>query len=325
MNERIITVDDIMLIELLIKTSNSINNLYQKLIDLDITGNKNSEEYKKIVDYLKIAISRENDIYENSKIDAKKASELVSFIIETRIYNKIYDDIESVMVDKCEYSSIRRIINILNSKVKKETDLFGVFDTYCEYEKEYISDLQNTLYLTNVVEDNLKLDLLSGIITFNEEEINLSKDSFEKKDLIKMKYAFSYINKELEEDLLKCFFTPYNISSNNVKLISLTMNISDELVSNVKRNYLTKIAIKEIYKLLSNENNKSLLRRKSVIRSIFMLMDDETLGDINDFFNQIVMNNAYLNKLDNSDSKKIIEKCFINTYIDKNKQMILKI
>ena len=50
----------------IIQITTSIETLYKKLFILEINGQKDTEEYKKTMDYLSIALDVEDNVYEEN-------------------------------------------------------------------------------------------------------------------------------------------------------------------------------------------------------------------------------------------------------------------
>ena len=319
---KMFTMDDLYLTEKLLKVSNSIYNLFNILCDLDIKGKKDNDEYKKNLDYLKIALSVENDLYKNNHLNSDRCNEIIEFIIMSMLPRKMIDDFEALSLFKFDNSTTRRIINALNKKKIMVYDEIGKIFSENEYEDRYIEDLQDILFVNNLIRSYILEDLINAIIVFNEEELQKEENANYRDCLIRMKYFIAYIYKENGEDLLKREFNPYDRILDNTKMYAFATKLNSNDLADIKREFLSKLAIKQIYKILSTNIHEKILIRKSILRASFMLMNDEILFDINEFFTKLINVN---DNIYNKDNIELIKMCFINTHNDKNKQITLKL
>ena len=317
MNTHTLTYEDLELVYNLFKVSLSIETLYKKLVSLEKSNQKDTDEYRKHLDYLKIALSVEKDLYHNAHLDDDQCNRIINFIIESKSPNKITDDWDTIISGKYQDNALRRIVNTLIRKIMLSSSDNIKVSGNNEEEDRYFEDIQNTMHDSNVVRSYLLSDLLQAIVFFNEEELSNS-DGELRNVLINTKYYLSYIYRDLEEDLVECDFSIFKMISNQTKLMSSTMGLSSDLVHEVKSEYLTKKVIKSMYKLLHiKEEDNSLYVLKSMLRALFLLMDDEQLCDVNDFYKKIREHKSYL-------GQSVIDACFLQAHEDKNKQISLK-
>ena len=91
-------IEDYKLIGDLINITSSIKSLHDKLFILESKGKKNSDEYNKILDYLKISIEVENKIY--NQLNISNAENIFNYLIKSENDKEI----------------IKRIINNINTQ-----------------------------------------------------------------------------------------------------------------------------------------------------------------------------------------------------------------
>src|SRR5574344_1937571 len=94
----------------ILKTDVSIYELYKKLYSLDLHGMKESELYKKNLDYLTIALGVEKEKYNNAKFDIED-------------WYSIFNKIEGIMDDKILYVKMRCLFLIANKYLKTDEEL----------------------------------------------------------------------------------------------------------------------------------------------------------------------------------------------------------
>ena len=316
------TTDDLYLTEELIKVSSSIAKLFDMLCDLEINGKKDTIEYQKTLDYLKIALSVEEDIYKNNNLNSERCNEIIDFIIMSMLTGKMINDFDAVSTSKFDNSAIRRIINILNKKNIMDYAGISKIITASEYEDRYVKDLQDIMFVNNLMRSYLLDDLVNAIMCFNDEEIKKEENDNYRDSLIKAKYFLSSIYKELDDSLLNQKFESCEKILDNTRIMAYITGLNNDNLIEIKREYLSKLAIKQIYMMLSTKNKDSLLIRKSILRACLMLMNDDILYDVNDFFTRII--NASDNVYDEN-NVGLIKNCFINAHSDMNKQITLKL
>lgn len=242
--------------------TNSIKDLYFKLITLELNGKKNSEDYKKILDYLSMTRELEKKyMYEID--DCNKylsyfeknmygVNEMNAITEGNYLYLKEFRIIGNLLIYRDENNKNETILNeaILKDimlKFIKNLDMC-IKKTTNKFLKE---KLIYTIYSLIYSNKNIETDLL--YYNFNFELDNISKSNY-------IAYLLNVDNKKYNKKFM-CYIL--NFTNNAMKYITKnTYNFDDE---NQIILFLKENIIKSCKDLCSNE--KELERQKELVDS----------------------------------------------------------
>lgn len=332
---------DFELIEKLTKTTTSIETLYKKMYDLEINGKKETEDFKKIVDYLKIAIDVESKMYQDSSLSYQRCIALADYILQDKLPDSFLDDVESIMTQDYSNRVLRRILNILVHKIISD------YESVKEMLPTELLDLMFQLGISNpdkmvtqAIYSSIELqkafekDTLNGYLVFLQEFINKKDYEAFKEDLIRSKYNTSFINKIIEEDMISNNFDIPETFYLNSKFVADITQTDLKLYGLLKNSYGVKESTKQISEVIEMKdedynNPKSAttsILRQCLMRASFLLMSDEVISDINYEFHEFIENEKYLNRHpDDHISERLIINCFKSIKRDKSKQVVLSL
>lgn len=306
MQKYIFEISDFKQMESLIKTASSIDSLYQKMYELEIHGKKDTEEYKKLFDYLIIALEVENKIYKDSKLDYKKGFAWFDYLIDNKLPFDYVSDLESIMRQDYNHRIIRRILNSLLYQITLESD----------------------------VQKALEKDVINAYLVFLQESIDKQNYHNLKKNLIKSKYNTAFIKKEIETEMILSNFTISNTLYISSRFIADLMNMDLEFYNMSKNLYGGKISMFQISELMEmqdesyNDPVKSTTStlRQCLMRAAFLLMSDEIISEVNDEFHEIIESNEYLCRNPHDKiSEQLVINCFKSIKKDQKKPKVLAI
>ncbi len=326
--------DDYLQIENLIKITNSIEDLYDKMYELEIANKQNSEEYQKLIEYLKIAVGVENNIYLNLKLKTCKCITLIKYLMNDKFPCNFHANLESIM--NCDYKDrvIRRIINILLNEIvmhsstsinfAKNEDLMNIFKCFVTYDVNdtLILKVSNYIKVQHIFENSL----FDYYLTYLNKLIDDEKyDSF-KNDLISSKYNLSFINKSVEN---KMIYNKFSICDKIYDTDIMTSVYSDcKLNIQIKDHFGTYILINQAGQLFEIDDNKYLdpsniitsLLRDCLIKSLLLFLSDDTLKNSYLAFYETVNDKKYTEFYKNyTISRNIIERNFKDVKREKKK------
>ena len=109
---------DLEQIESLLKINTNIDRLYNKICDLEINGKSDTEEYKKIIEYLNIFIEGEEKIYNDSSVTGEKLLSWAKFLFIQKRQN-CFDIKENIMIQNYDNRIYSRIIHTILSKLSQ--------------------------------------------------------------------------------------------------------------------------------------------------------------------------------------------------------------
>ena len=231
--------DKYILVESLIRISYAIEGLYQKLYRLELEGKKNSDEYHKILEYLDMSLEYEEELYQDKKINALLARDLIDLIIHHYLSSKITSDIESIITRKYENAYLRRVVNKLTRIMKN--DYFGmnqivkgdVFETWKS------DDIEYKLCCFNI--HNIMMnDFIARVLIIIEEEILKTTNIKLKQKLILDKYLISFIYSYNEEDNIYEHFDFTAKAVENAKLMGYLSGLKEIEFRNIENALLIK-------------------------------------------------------------------------------------
>lgn len=241
----------------------SISNLYDRLCNLEINGKHNSEEYKKLYEYLLIALDVEKNHYKSMNLNYLK---IVAFLeyINLDIKNNIWEGIINQNYnDKIKYRVLKQFLNFLQINQS--------------YYNQYIMDAINSgfeieNYEAQTIKDEIELDLAlqsdidSLFVRYLQDLIDNNLYETYKKQLIMTKYLCSFIENDLiiiNKNLLLNISTFNAVSElqqlpndekqefiKDTQSESLKENIAKIMLPNKKcrkKNTLTKLLLRDCY------------------------------------------------------------------------------
>ena len=240
----------------------SIKDLYFKLITLELNGKKNSEEYKKILDYLSMTRELEEK-YMNEIDDCNKylsyfeknmygVNEMNAITEGNYLYLKEFRIIGKLLIYRDENNKNEAI---LNEAILKDVILMFIKNLdKCikETTNKFLKEkLIYTIYSLIYSNKNIETDLL--YYNFNFELDNISKSNY-------IAYLLNVDNKKYNKKFM-CYIL--NFTNNAMKYITKnTYNFDDE---NQIILFLKENIIKSCKDLCSNE--KELERQKELVDS----------------------------------------------------------
>lgn len=310
--------DELIEIEELLNISNTINNIYEQLYQLEIDNKIESHNYQKLIDYLKEKTTIENQKY--AKLNYKQCKNIFSFLLTS---NKLLkeNNTECLLFQKYDDKIPRRIMSFLSKKIILDEN----------YQQENIELINNIginipsdeitkILNKNVkIEDAVRTDVLSILLTILNEYISNKKYNKYKNELIKLKYYILLINKDIEEQLL---ITKFNISNYiylNSNILTNILKVHQEqydLIKNIETELSTLIHISELLELKDTDYNNDKKNIESIIRQCYIralltLMNEEAVYNLNKKFYDLLNDEEYLKQeLKNSISENIIIYCF---------------
>ena len=234
MIDSIMSKKDLEKLDSLYEISETIKNIYKKLILLDINNKKNASRYEKLLGYLKEILIIEDSIYNSLNFDFAKCNLWASYIKEKKLSKFKSDDLLiDGNIDNFEYRRIFYMIcYIRNLKINNMVDLsmLGIKIEHITMgnEEEANKKLNNYISGTSKLTNAYMKDYYSTMLLFLEESINKETNKDIKAKLIERKYYISYFYKDIEKEMISNnFILPNEIYSNSKMLMSI-FNLNDD-------------------------------------------------------------------------------------------------
>jgi len=320
----------------IIGITTSIDETYTGLYKLELEGKKNTDEYKKLFDYLKSLKNIENNLYNDENLTMKKCSVWANYILSNKVHKNFFDGIEGIIIRDQKYRVFMRILGILKKKViydannitrlmpKEMTDLIK------NQNIPNIDKLTNYAIKSNIdINKAIDKDTFNGFLLFLQEFTDDDKYLNIKDELLQTKYDISFIDIDVENDMINNTFNIQNILYEYARFTADLYQIPLEALNMVKnsngsRNAL--IQISEIIEIKDEDyNNKEKLvtsiLRQCLLRTSLLSLTDNMIDDVNFKFHEIIDCPEYLSKNPQNDiSENIIKNCFKGIKKDREKQ-----
>lgn len=198
--------NDIELIKNLYDISYKVKTIYEKLAITEISHGKNSKEYSKCLELLKIVLFFENKLYEELNNDIDRISDILFYIasstqndLEDQIY-VLSDNVESALIEK-------RILEKMYLLAYKNNDFYkGFIDPELSIFKKCSDELID--YLRDYKELLDKEEIRRTIYYLSQVD---------NKDFILCKYRYVYLNPVIENEFINNKFSnPKNTFNDNI-------------------------------------------------------------------------------------------------------------
>ena len=325
-------------LERIIKTTISIEALYKKLFDFETKKQKDTAEYNQTMEYLNIAIEVEDKLYEEADLDYYKCKALVDHIVGDRLPENFLNDTESIVQQDYNNRVLRRILNILVYRSISNFDsIRGILpDEIVEILEQ--SGIPNAGELvTKIIYNSIELqkafekDIFNVFLIFLQDYINNQSYSNFKEYLIRSKYYIAFINKYVEINMRSNKFEMPETFYANAKFVADSNKVDFYLLKNIYGIYeATKqiIEIMEISDLDYSDITKATtsILRQCLMRTSFLLMNDEVISNINFEFHEYIEDKKYLDRHQHDHiSKQLVINCFRGIKKDRNKPGVLSL
>ena len=316
--------EDYIKFDRLLKVTKSIYSLYNKLYELEIEGKKDSEEYDKVLEYLNLSIEVENNIYKEFNNFFKTISLIDNIIKDLPKKYNFYT--ESIIKRDLDRNIVQRIlITLINRAFTEEDCIYETFIDNIGYYNELIcGDLDNLL--DKSVEKTLKMfkaiekDYFNIFLYFlNEVKESAYEETFNNA-LIKAKYDLSFLNRNIENDLINMRFELPDKIIMNSKFISENITFNNRnynYMKNVIGKYKADYNIHELLKQYDSDYSNEDCLISNFIRQLFLiasliLVSKKCIEQINNDFNKVIESDEYLKY--HSDDK--LSQNYISNLID---------
>ena len=248
--------EDYEIIKQLLDLSKDVKDIYEKLIEFELTDEKNSFEYERLIESLEIKREEESKLFQKIGNDTRKIQRILEYLCEKSKINNFFEDLRILTSGNIDEIIKRRIVLKLLSKklnidktkldemglqLDEDLELVGIKAKPSKNNAYY--GLSNLLLLSSI----LKEDFLKTLFVILKKEKEFSET------IITLAFLYDFI----EQIFL------YNYSEDKVywssKLASELKGISEESYKNAKEIYGYKLA-NSICHLEHNEILNRMLR-----------------------------------------------------------------
>lgn len=323
-------------IDRLLNITTSIDETYTGLYRLELDGKKNTDEYRKLLDYLKSLKNIENNLYNDENLTLEKCSMWANYILSNKVHKNFFDGIEGIIIRDQKNRVFMRILGILKKKVIYDADNITrlmpkeMTDLLKNQNIPNLDKLTNYAIKSNIdINKAIEKDTFNGFLLFLQEFTNNDKYLDIKNELLQTKYDISFIDIDVENDMINNTFNIQNVLYEYARFTADLYQMPLEALNMVKnqngsRNAL--IQISEIIKIKDEDyNDKEILitsiLRQCLLKASLLSLTDNLIDDVNFKFHEIIDCPEYLSKNpQNNISENIIINCFKGIKKDREKQ-----
>lgn len=281
-------------------------------MNLELDDNKDSDEYKKNLDYLTIALDIEKKLYET--IDNRTMIELVTLLLNDKLSSNFCGNVDSIINENYNNKIIRRVLNKLNEGIDYNNDTyFNVDDQVENFNENIFMPIPDLPKENNSISPSILVAEFESIIYQCILDIIIEQEKHDINDFIKSKYNMTFINNFLETLLVN---NNFNIPENETYINNNEKEYTFDIVEHInekKKNYYTDIAYNYLLELnnFSDDDYRDKIKyNKTVIllNLINYIMQELDENEINDLKLKYKYNIKY--KDDNNISKDCINALF---------------
>jgi len=281
----------------------NILNIYDDLMMMEIEGTKNNEKYIQKLENLKLLKEIEQQYYKelekkysldeliklkrNLNVDNIADSKISDLHFSTYykteeeiIKRRIYNNIDSLILDKCENDSLFNIIErkIGNFDYKRQSFILGDEEIFV------LNHAKTFVKINQKVTNNLYYKYLYFIQLYINNNRCLT-------DLINSKYSLIFIDKRIEDELIKNNFKIKVKTINEISTSSVDQKIYDYLLESGSLNFLS-LSISELLTLSDTDlkhfsSHFIVYFYEAIIRSSALQLNEETLQQFKNMINEV--------------------------------------
>lgn len=264
-------------LDFIINLTKYIEEIYNKLYDLEIKGKKETLEYSSLISDLQRNIINEQNLYYNLNImDYLEIDDYLKKEWRCNYHN------EREHILKCQDNNNFKYR--IYKQLKKKIDAYFLLLTNID-KIDQIKPID--FYKQTIAKPNFfEKDLFTAFLSFLEDEINNVENNDIKNDLVKIKYNVGMISFGIEKMLVDQDFKLNKVFYVYGELLENENNFED-LLMQIANYQIYCFETFENKKDLTNKEKTILILRSCMLRSTFMFMDKEIVTDFTfDIYNE---------------------------------------
>lgn len=291
----------------------SSRKLYDKLYELEIQGQKDSIEFKRITDYLNLVSDLESNSYKNEKKSSNRCAAVINYLNNETLYSSLDSSID-MLLSQWKGKSDKTKIRVLNSFTKSylntadgirkqvPSGLIEVLNYHGISNAEEI--VINSYKQGEIITYLLKRDLSHAFNIFLEDAIYNDDSGFIKQELIKVKYDLAYFDVDVEREMIDNKFNVLRVMIPHSSVPDNLLSIDNDTYQYVRNINLSSEAILQLIELLNIKDKKhtdkditiTCILRGSYLRAALSLLDDKYLEAIKEHYYTQISDSEYMRK-----------------------------
>jgi hypothetical protein len=314
----------------LIRLTKLLFSIYNRVYNLEINGTKQKDikKYEKEMKLLIATSKNINDFYYPLSLN-------LDTIVEIRNYmTKVASDPLRVETMNFEKNMSQKDINSIIVKIILHID--NIINRYSNYYYDISKEISD-IYKYRVMDiyDYVNAEILKNYLILIQKYIDNGLDSIKKiininmidsKKLTKVKYDNAFLNFEIEKYMTDSNFEVSNLIFLDSKDKLDKLNIESNIYNEIRNERIVKAINTKIKKILSGKKDfeievatLNLFYDYCYLRSLLVMVDEEVIADINDWFHDYITSPKYAKDFkNNSVNEKIVTEAFKSVNKDKN-------
>ena len=256
--------------EVLIKASDDIKKILNKLIVIEQEYGKN-DEYTALFDLYMSVVENERRMYLSLQEDKLMLSDLLDVLHSESIIDEFYVNLINVInvgVASAPKRVFQRIVSILDDSAFNLKELKNIHEEYEEIDEEDSEEIEKE-FQEKLIELYLERDIANLFYFLIDKRINNSDLLYVRNELIEIKHNLLFISKEVETNFI------FNKDSDSVYLESRffanLFQIDDKTYEQYKNEYLLRMFEDQINYLL-NLNLDDIFDKDIVLELVIVQM-----------------------------------------------------
>lgn len=282
-----LTENDKQDINILLSLGNSIIENENKLADLEAKFEKESQEYKNTLESLKSTLAIENSIFSRIGTEREKTLNYVAELDDPMNVLGIDSQIKTLIEKNINISKLirLRIVNKLyqNSLTNKVDDVNSEckIQGYCMSKNHTMAFDPDSMIKTDMEIEN---DTYKVIAAFLTKEIDSCSNKDLRTKLIRQKYHLSFINPNLEKELIENNFEISEVYLSS-GMFATTERLSPEIYTGLKYTFVEILVENSVNKLanikkidLNDKDFNKLVTMLKILLKSAIILDEKNIG-----------------------------------------------
>lgn len=259
----------------LLSLSSLISVSYKDLEMIELSSLDDNTQYEKIVNRILSLKDKEREIYNYINSTPNAINSLFMYATNQKKLHLDAFSIENLFDDDDNIS--KRLMYFINDQIVSNTK-----DTSCDQFNGYGEVFKNYMFL-KVLND----DLVQAFLSINSDSINEESDLSIKSSLINLKYNAIFLNKTLEECMIK---NRFKNNKNNIfflhKYMFNFLGVDKKTENDTYSSYCLKVLNEQFDNIIKYSDSNidlekfkglkaHLIARRSLISSILLFLDDD--------------------------------------------------
>lgn len=292
-----LSIEDLDSLERITRVTYHIDNIYNRLYQLEIEGKKNTDEYKKMLNYLNMFLDMEKEEYDKANLNNNKCIAYIGILIMSNPDNELEQNSLDYLANGDYTERIKaRIVYRAFSFISNNAEiLLG------QVEEARIDVVNEAMLIGEAIKEDM-FNLCMNMVQSFIDNKNFNKSKF---DLILLKYNLAFVECSVEETMIESSFTPSDKTTFKSESVADLFDINSFDLGLIRNTQILQILKNHITGLLDIDDedygNKSKITesilRQCIIKASLQLVADDTFNEMFSKTGDIFVGEIDLNKI----------------------------